>query len=273
MLQKNSQFAVKTATVAKGKLEATIAKAKADQEEATDVIAQKAASIAQDESDLKDATLIREKENAEFKAAEAELMEGIDMLERAIGIIERNMKGSALLQQPIDTRSIDSLLKGVSVVIDAAAFSGDNKQKLLGLIQNMQGDDDADLGAPAPDTYKSHSGGIVDTLTSMKDDAEGELSEARKAEANTQHNYDMLKQGLTDEIAAAEHEKKEQEEGKAEAAGLQASSEGELVVTEKELAEAQETLKTVGTDCMEKASDHTVSTQGRADELKALATA
>merc|ERR1719160_1893219 len=169
------------------------------------------ADIAQDEKDLEDATVIREKENADFKAAEAELMEGIDMLERAIGIIERNMKGSALLQQPLDTSNIQALLKGVSVVLDAAAFSGDNKQKLLGLIQNMQGDEDsdADLGAPDPDAYKSKSGGIVDTLTNMKDKAEGELSEARKAESNSQHNYDMLKQGLTDEIAAANHEKKE----------------------------------------------------------------
>merc|ERR1719389_1579952 len=185
------------------------------------------------------------------------------------------MKGSALLQQPIETKSVESLIKGVSVVLDAAAFSSANKQKLLGLIQNMQGDedDDADLGAPAPDTYKSKSGGIVDTLTSMKDDAEAELSEARKAEANSQHNYDMLKQGLTDEIAAAAHEKKEAEEGKAEAAGIQATAEGDLVVTEKDLADAQAALQAIGTDCMEKASDHSVSTQGRADELKALATA
>merc|ERR1719161_330981 len=212
------------------------------------------ADIAQDESDLKDATLIREKENGEFKAAEAELMEGIDMLERAIGIIERNMKGSALLQQPIDTTNLQSLLKGVSVIIDAAAFSGDDKQKLLGLIQNMQGDENSDteLGAPDPAVYKSKSGGIVDTLTNMKDEAEGELSEARKAEANSQHNYDMLKQSLTDEIAAAEHDKKEAEDSKAEAAGIQATSEGELVITEKDLADAQAALQAISTDCMEK---------------------
>merc|ERR1719424_2116284 len=200
---KNKQFEVKTATSTKEKLEATIAKAKSDQEDATVVIAQKVKDIAQDESDLNDATVIREKENADFKAAEAELMEGVDMLERAIGIIERNMKGSALIQQPIDTASLDSLLKGVSIVIDAAAFNGDDKRKLLGLIQNMQGDDDSELGAPAPDAYKNKSGGIVDVLTDMKDKAEAELSEARKAEANTKHNYDMLKQSLTDEIAAA----------------------------------------------------------------------
>merc|ERR1719160_1475189 len=230
------------------------------------------ADIAQDEKDLEDATVIREKENADFKAAEAELMEGIDMLERAIGIIERNMKGSALLQQPLDTSNVQALLKGVSVVLDAAAFSGDNKQKLLGLIQNMQSDEDSDaeLGAPDPEVYKSKSGGIVDTLTDMKDKAEGELSEARKAESNSQHNYDMLKQGLTDEIAAANHEKKEAEDIKSEAAGTQATAEGDLVVTEKDLADAQAALQAIGTDCMEKASDHSVSTQGRADELKAL---
>merc|ERR1719272_1017876 len=133
--------------------------------------------------------------------------------------------------------------------------------------------DDAELGAPAPDAYKSKSGGIVDTLTDMKDKAEAELSEARKAESNSQHNYDMLKQGLTDEIAAANHEKKEAEDGKAEAAGIQATSEGDLAVTNKDLADATAALQAVGTDCMEKASDHSVSTQGRADELKALATA
>merc|ERR1719265_2371668 len=272
---KNKAFEVKTATAKKEKLTATIAKAKSDIEDADEVIAKMVADIAQDEKDLEDATVIRNKENADFKAAEAELMEGIDMLERAIGIIEREMKGSALVQQPLDTSNIQALLKGVGAVLDAAAFSGDNKQKLLGLIQNMQGDEDSDaeLGAPDPAVYKSKSGGIVDTLTSMKDDAEGELSEARKAEANSQHNYDMLKQGLTDEIAAAEHEKKEAEDAKAEAAGIQATSEGELAVTEKDLADAQKALKTVGSDCMEKATDHSVSTQGRADELKALATA
>merc|ERR1719265_2650183 len=185
----NSKFDVKTATSAKERLEATIKKAASDIEDADEKVAALIASIAKDNKDLEDATVIREKEHSDFSAAEAELMEGIDMLERAIGIIERNMKGSALIQQPLDTTNIQSLLKGVSVVIDAAAFSGDDKQKLLGLIQNMNGDqdDDAELGAPAPDAYKSKSGGIVDTLTDMKEKAEGELSEARKAESNTQH--------------------------------------------------------------------------------------
>merc|ERR1719455_46012 len=130
----------------------------------------------------------------------------------------------------------------------------------------MQGDQDGDaeLGAPDPAVYKSKSGGIVDTLTNMKDEAEGELSEARKAEMNSQHNYDMLKQGLVDSIAAAEHENTQTENDKAEAIETKAAAEGDLAVTEKDLADAQKALQGVGTDCMEKASGHQVSTQGRA---------
>merc|ERR1719158_1397492 len=271
--QKNKAFEVKTASAQKEKLTATIKKAASDIDDADEKVASLVASIAQDNKDLEDATVIREKEHADFTAAEAELMQGIDMLERAIGIIERNMKGSALIQQPLDTTNIQSLLKTVGLVLDAASFANDDKSKLLGLIQNMQGDDDAELGAPDPDAYKSRSGGIVDTLTDMKDKAEGELSEARKAEANAQHNYDMLKQGLTDEIAAAEHEKKETEDAKADAIETKAVAEGDLVVTEKDLADAQASLKDISDECMTLASDHQVSTQGRADELKALATA
>jgi len=270
---KNGHFNVKTATSEKAKLEATIKKAASDIQIADDQIATHVASIAQDNKDLEDATVIRTKEHKDFAAAEAELMEGVDMLERAIGVIERNMKGSALIQQPVDTANVETLLKSVSVVIDAASFSTNDKTKLLGLIQNMQGDDDSELGAPAPDTYKSHSGGIIDVLEDMKEKAEGELSEARKAEANSQHNYDMLKQSLVDSIAASEHEKKETENEKSDAIGTKAAAEGDLVVTEKDLADAQAALAMVGTDCMEKASDHQVSTQGRADELAALAKA
>merc|ERR1719207_227380 len=121
----------------------------------------------------------------------------------------------------------------------------------------MQGDNDSDseLGAPDPEVYKSHSGGIVDVLEDMKEKAEGELSEARKAEMNAKHNYDMLKQSLVDEIAAAEHEKSEAETNKSEAESTQATAEGDLAGTTKDIEDVNAALHTVGTDCMTSASD------------------
>merc|ERR1719217_2026913 len=165
----------------------------------------------------------------------------------------------------------------INAAISTVAFSSHDKSKLMALVQSNQGadadDEDSELGAPAPDVYKTHSKSVIDVLEDMKDKAEAELSEARKAEANTQHNYDMLKQGLMDEIAAANHEKAEAETTKAEAEGTKAAAEGDLAQTLKDLADAQQVLSTIGMDCMEKAQDHEVSMKGRAEELKALAEA
>merc|ERR1719486_1028244 len=60
---------------------------------------------------------------------------------------------------------------------------------------------------------------------------------------------------------------------KAAAEETQASAEGELEITKKVVASAQEDLHTIQMDCMEKASDHEITLKGRAEELKALATA
>merc|ERR1719217_1396949 len=167
------------------------------------------------------------------------------------------MKGSALLQTQIDTASLTTLLSTLSTVMDAAALTGQDKQKLVALVQNQQGDadGDAELGAPDPAVYKNKSGSIVDVLNDMKDKAEAELSELRKAEMNTQHNYDMLKQSLTDEIAASNHEKTEAEADKAEAEETKAVAEGDLAVTVKDLALAEEALEEISADCMQKAQD------------------
>jgi len=83
----------------------------------------------------------------------------------------------------------------------------------------------------------------------------------------------MLKQSLVDEIAAAEHEKSEAETNKSEAESTQATAEGDLAGTTKDIEDINAALHTVGTDCMTSASDHEVSTTGRAEELAALAKA
>merc|ERR1719386_455709 len=62
---RNKQFEIKTATALKEKLEATISKATGDIEAGTSKIEELAAAIASGEADLKNATLIRDKENAD----------------------------------------------------------------------------------------------------------------------------------------------------------------------------------------------------------------
>ena len=55
--------------------------------------------MATTEADLKAGTAIRAKETSDFEASEKELLHVIDTLERAILIIEKEMKGGASMMQ------------------------------------------------------------------------------------------------------------------------------------------------------------------------------
>merc|ERR1719359_1787009 len=98
---KNLQYEIKTGKAEAEELTATIDKAVSDMKALDEKIEELSASIATDEADLKAATEIRDKEHADFLAEEAELVDDVDALERAIGILEREMAktgGAAFLQ-------------------------------------------------------------------------------------------------------------------------------------------------------------------------------
>merc|ERR1719502_279093 len=166
-----------------------------------------------------------------------------------------------------------TLLQTIGTVIDAAAFPGNDKQKLLGLIQARDSSDDEDMGAPAASSYKSHSGAIIDAIGDMKEKAEGELSELRQAEMKSAHNFDMLKQSLEDKTAVDNKEMAETKSNKATAEETKAESEGELDVTVKDLAAGRKGLTSTQQDCMQTAADHEASLASRAEELKVIAEA
>ena len=96
-----------------------------------------------------------------------------------------------------DTKNRAGLIQSEGALVDAAAFTVADKQKLLTLVQAQHasnGDDgDMDLGAPATSVYKIHSGGILDVLEDMKEKAEEQFASLREAEVNTKHNFKMLK--------------------------------------------------------------------------------
>merc|ERR1712166_965170 len=100
------------------------------------------------------------------------------------------------------------------------------------------------MGAPAAATYESKSGSIVDVLEDMKDKADSELGELRKAEGNAKHNFNMLKQSLEDQIGADGTDLDQEKSSKAGAEEGKATAEGDLVVTTKELADVTGELAT-----------------------------
>jgi len=136
---KNTAYEIETAKNKKAELEATIEKCAGDISASASKIEDLAAAIASDGGDLKNATVIREKEKADFLAAEKELVDTIDTIDRAISILEREMaKNPALMQ--VDTSSFKALLQSLGVVIDAAALSTNDKNKLVAFVQSQSKD-------------------------------------------------------------------------------------------------------------------------------------
>jgi len=271
----NVKFEIKSGTSQKERLEATIAKATDDASSGASKVEDLAASISADESELREATTVREKEGADFAASEAELVESVDTLGRAISIIQREMQKNPALLQQAASGDLTKLLKVLGTVVDAAAFSTDDRQRLTALVQSKQGSssDDDDFGAPAAAAYNSQSGNIVDLLDDLKEKAEEELADVRKAESGAKHNYQMLKQSLDDQMEADTKDMNEEKNGKAAAEETKATAVGDLAQTSKALVNAEDNLQTTGTTCMTVAADHEATMTGRQEELTAIATA
>lgn len=272
---KNLQFEVKTGESEKAELEATISKETANTGALNAKIEELAASIATDDTDLTAATEIRNKQAVDFGAEEKELSEVISMLERAIGILEREMqKGGASMLQ---LKNAGTVTQALSILVDAAAISAKDGGKLTALLQDNQqtqdGDEDTSVGAPEAAAYEGHSGNIIETLRSLMEKADAQLDEARKKETSAVNNYQMLKQSLLDDIKIATKDLDNAKKGLAKSSETKAVAEGDHVVTTKDLKEDIAALADLHRDCVGKAQDFEAASTSRGEELKALAEA
>merc|ERR1740122_856293 len=272
---KNTAFAIQTATKSKAQLEAKIQELTSDIQAADSAIDGLVSDIATAGSELKDATAVRGKESADFAASEKELVESIDALGRAISILDKEMAKNPAAFAQIDPKNMNGALQAFRAILDAAALSSSDQQKLTALVQSQQSDDadDDELGSPAAAAYKTHSGNILDVLEDLKEKAEGQLSDLRKAEVNTKHNFDMLKQSLEDQMAADTKDMDDEKAGRAAAKESKVSSQSDLDMTNKELANSKKQLATAQSSCVKIAADHDATVAARNEELKVIAEA
>jgi len=267
---KNLGFEIKTGKGQVADLQATIQDETAKMDASTSKIDDLAADIASDEADLKAATKIRAKEAADFAAEEKELTEVVDMLQRAIAILEKEMAGGASMMQ---LKSASNLEQALDVMVRASAISQADGVRLSALVQTQADDADSDTGAPDAEVYESKSGGIVDTLNGLLEKAEGQLDSATKAETGAKNKFDMLKQSLVDEIKFATKDMDDTKKSLAESGEIKSAADGDLSVTQKALTEDIKALGGLHSNCMTKAQDFEAETTSRGEELKALAMA
>merc|ERR1719201_2923359 len=232
-------------------------------------------AIANDEKDLKSATAIRKKEYADFQKVDADLASSVDMLERAIGILERELSKTGFMQ--MDKAAFNKVMTAVQAVIDVSAVTNaGDAAKLQMLLQASTSEDDLELqpaGAPDPAAYKSSSGGIISALEDMLEKAKAQQSEAQKAEMNAKFDFDMLKQKLEDQVKFANKNLDDTKKSKAESEEGKATAEGNLEKSNKGIKEDSVKLKELQQECMTKAEEYEVEMHDREGELEALATA
>jgi hypothetical protein len=264
-------FEIKTGKANKGDLEATIASETANADELNTKIEELAADITTDEADLKAATEIRDKEAADFAAQEKELSSVIDMLQRAIAVLEKELGGGAASMMQL--KNANSLTDALSLMVKASVISTGDASVLSSFVQTTSDDDDDESGAPDAAVYENHSGGIIDTLNGLLEKAETQLNTATGTETANKNNYDQLKQSLTDEIKYANKDKDDATKNLATSAETKAAAEGDLEVTTKALNEDNRDLSGLHAECMSKASDFEAEVTSRGEELKALAMA
>mmetsp|Transcript_12946 Transcript_12946/g.27102 ORF Transcript_12946/g.27102 Transcript_12946/m.27102 type:complete len:693 (+) Transcript_12946:77-2155(+) len=269
---RNAGFEIKTGKTEVADLKASIESATANAGALAAKIEELTASIATDEADLKAATEIRSKEAADFVASEKELMETISTLERAIGILEREMKkGGASLAQ---LKRAGGLAEALGVMVEASMLGSQDAARLSSLVQSAQGEDsDADLGAPAATVYKGQSGGIIETLEGLLDKAKEQIDSSRSKETSSKHNFEMLQQSLKDEIKFAEKDFAAAKRALAMSSEAKAAAQGDLASTDAALKEDVTTLASLHQTCMTKAQDFEAATKSRGEELQALAEA
>merc|ERR1719443_515619 len=253
-----------------GDLEAEIADASARISELGTEVEDLAGKISGAESELAEATKLRDEEKAAFAASESELVDTVDSLERALVVLKR---GQSFLQAR-DQDTMNKLTMSLSKIIEANWVNSKDKATVQALLQSSSSDEDLSLQPQAAVSgYQSQGSGILDTISDMKEKAESTLSDARAAEMKANHEYEMLKQNLEMQISTM---KKRMSEATTEKSGLEdakATAEEESSSTKKTLADDEKYLEDLKQSCSMKEQEWATRQKDAAGELAAIAKA
>lgn len=266
----------KTRDIAKGKaeieqLEAEMAKANADAEEATKYIAGLDADVTQWTEDLKSARAEREKEHALFEEAHKATMSSIDAVARAHKMLKAGPGEAGLMQV---SKDMTALLQ-----TNRAHISKHAQVQLMSFLQKvdpgralLQEAEEEGLpsGPPAAAAFEGSSGGIIDLVERLGDKFDDERIELEKREANSVSAFQMAQADLTGAIETAGVERGMKEKTKTTRLADAAAAKGDLADTSASLAEDEKFLADLNAECEQKSFDYQARQTVRQGEIEAI---
>merc|ERR550537_1014021 len=225
--------------------------------------------ISASESDLADASKIRKKENADFLAAEKELVDTVDGLGRAVVVLKRNMAFVQAGQLP--KKELSLMATSLSKIIEASWVNEHDRKVVQSLLQSGESDEDLEFQPQATTTsYSSQSGGIVDTLEDMQEKAEASLSSTRKDEMEAAHSFALLKQSLEDEISVSKKQLSQATLQKSNTEEELHAAEEDLTTTKKVLADDESYLAELKESCSAKATAWSIRQKDAGEDTAAI---
>jgi len=271
---KDKGYAIETAGRAIGDLTATVESSTANVAELSDEIATLGTTIAAKSKELSDATKVRATGNADFTAAEKELLKSIDELGRAATVLKRGMSFAQTAQ---GKKKLSAAVSALKNIIDAEWVDVGSKRKLKSFLQaaaQAKEDEDDDLSLTQPQAkmvaYESSSGSIVKTIEEMQGKAEDTLSDLRKKEMSDAQAFAMLESGLKDEISHGEEKLSTATKSKAANEQAKSDASAKLVETEKSKAADEEYASTLKTECEAAAAGWEARQKSAAEEMGAI---
>jgi chromosome segregation ATPase len=253
-----------------GDLSATIEDAEASILTLTASIDELTTKISTSETELANATEIRDKENAVFLAAEKELVETVDSLERAIMVLKKNL---GFMQTGRSAHVMEAMAAGLKKVVEASWVNAHQKAVLQSLLQTSAEESDQDLEFQPQGNvvaYESSSGGILDTIADMQSKAEESLSSTRKDEMEAAHAYAMVKQGLEGEIAVAKKQLSEATLTRSTTTEELNNAKSSLSETKTTLAADEKYLEELKQSCTAKATEWAGRQKQASEETAAI---
>jgi hypothetical protein len=235
------------------KLKGTIATLAAEIEEL--IAAIKANKEAQAE-----ATALREKENAAWKAETDETKEALTALEQAIIVLRDATGGSALLQERTQART------AVKRVIDMLPTSVALKPQQEALLSEFASSKDVSKYTPQSVT-------IQGMLRDMYENFARSVQEATNTEATQNRNYEEFMEEKAKELADLEADKADKEEKKAKAEEDLADTTQEYDDTEAQMKADIEFFDETKQSCKEKHDEWVTRSGLRDEEIEGIAKA
>jgi len=263
----NNQYEKKgtsdAATAKIADLEATIEMLTARSAELKTRIAELESEVAADKASLAKATALREKQLKEFHSLELDSISALENLKAAIVVLGRH-HGAAFPQFDPSSSSQGFLQEAVPGW--SASEIASVKRAMKSASAFVQSHHDQNYMP----SYAAKSGEIFGVLKTLKEEMEGELSEAQKTEKARAAAFAELRSAKTSQIESGEKMAENKEDQKAKADMDLAEAKEDLGQTQAALAEDQKFLANLETTCKEADANFALRKKSRMEEIQAV---